>query len=63
MKAGDLQMVEYCAEHKAFRVLPLQTCVDLARQSLVKGEPHGWVVVGFAATYGEAQKQLMEMKS
>lgn len=63
MKAGDLFMVQHCAEHGSFRVLPLRTCVDLARLDLEKGKTHGWVVVGYAAAEGDAHAKMKKIQS
>jgi hypothetical protein len=62
MKAGDLFMIQYCAEHQSFRVLPLHTCMDLARLDMEKGIAHGWVVVGHAGTESDALARMKNMK-
>ena len=62
MKAGDLFMVQFCAEHGSFRVMPLRSCVDLARLDMAKGCTHSWVVVGYAAVEGDAYAKMQSMK-
>lgn len=64
MKAGELNVVEFCAEHGSFRVLPFQTAVDLARQALFEqGGVHGWTIVGWSASHGSAKKMVQGMRA
>lgn len=62
MKAGDLFMVQYSETHSSFRVLPLRTCTDLAKQAFEKGEEYGWVVLDYAATDSEAYDKMKKLK-
>lgn len=63
MKAGDLFMVQHCAAHGSFRVLPLRTCEDLARLDMEKGQPHPWVVVGHASAEADGHSKMQGMKA
>lgn len=63
MKAGDLFMIQYCADHGSFRVLPLRTCEDLARLDMDKGDPHAWVVIGHASNEGDALEKMKAIKA
>ncbi len=63
MKAADLFMVQYCAEHGGFRVLPLRTCVDLASQSMgAEAPPLHWLVVGYASEEDAAYTKMNRLK-
>lgn len=62
MKAGDLFMVQYCQEHGSFRALPLQTCEEMARVDLERGEMHKWVIIAHAGTEGEAHAKIKTWK-
>ncbi len=62
MKAGDLFMIQHCAEHGSFRVLPLRTCEDLARLDMEKGVPHPWAIIGHASTEADAHAKMKKIK-
>jgi hypothetical protein len=63
VKAGDLFMVQHCAEHGSFRVLPLRTCEDLARLDLEKGAAHSWVTLDHAADESDAYAKMKAYKA
>ena len=62
MKAGDLFIIQHCAEHGSFRVLPLRSCADLARLDMTRDRVHLWVVVGYAVDEGDAYAKMKAMK-
>lgn len=62
MKASDLFMVQFCAEHGSFRILPLRTCEDLAGVDMRQDRPHSWVVVDHAATEGAAYARMKAIR-
>jgi len=62
MKIGDVFMIQFCAEFGSFRVLPLRTCVDLAKNAMDTGEPHNWVIVGYAHDEGDALAKMKGMR-
>lgn len=63
MKAGDLFMVQYCADHGSFRVLPLHTCEDLARLDMQAGVVHPWVIVDRSPSESGANEKMKDLKA
>ena len=62
MKAADLSMIQHCAEHGSFRVLPLRTCEDLARLDMDRAVVHSWATIGHASTDAEANGKMKAAK-